>query len=486
LPVSRQKKLLGLALGEKSLLAAEVSAGPRPRVQRVAELVYPEGVGPQQPKELGAALAEFLKQNDFSAKQAVVGIPVKWLLVRAKDVPANLGAVALAGMLRLQAETEFSSELKDLVFDFAEGGATAGGASQVLLVATPRKYVEWATELCEAARLTAAAVTPSALALGRMTGAGMRRNVLVLMATGAGSELTAQVGQTPSAIRHLRGSEPLSSFVSELRRTVMTLPDGGTDRELVLWDGSAGHGPAVDTDELGRQLGLTVHSGALRSIGVDDSTGSTNGDGGNYAAAVALAVSGLDAARAPVDFLHSRLAPPHEHRVPRWAIGAAATAVVLVGGAIYAYQDMQAKQHKLDQLQSQLLAIKDKVADAKAFVGQMNIALAWHGGGKPRYLACLRDLEDSIPDDEVTYLTSFTVKEITATSSTVKNPDVGKLQCQLEGKTSDNSRALAIPDQLKVNPAFSDVTLLGTNNIPRERAVSFSISFNYDPTKAEP
>jgi hypothetical protein len=119
----------------------------------------------------------------------------------------------------------------------------------------------------------------------------------------------------------------------------------------------------------------------------------------------------------------------------------------------------------------------------------VSVAQAWHAGD-PRYLACLRDLTEAIPDDGLAYATNLTIKEITAPTGqssapgAQKNPDIGKLQCQLDGKTSDQQRALAIPDRMKVNRAFSDVALVGTNNLPRERAVSFSITFLYDPTKS--
>jgi hypothetical protein len=39
---------------------------------------------------------------------------------------------------------------------------------------------------------------------------------------------------------------------------------------------------------------------------------------------------------------------------------------------------------------------------------------------------------------------------------------------------------------LKGNRAFSDVALVGTTVLPRERAVSFEITFKYDPSKAVP
>ena len=94
-----------------------------------AELVYPEGLVLTRPEELGKALAAFLRDNQFTATDAVVGIPARWLVVKPKDVPPA-DAATLVPMLRLQAEADFSSELKDLVYDFVGGdGRGAPGES---------------------------------------------------------------------------------------------------------------------------------------------------------------------------------------------------------------------------------------------------------------------------------------------------------------------------------------------------------------------
>jgi hypothetical protein len=53
---TRIKKILGVVLGEKSLLTAEVSlVNEAPQVQRLAEMVYPEGITLAQPVELAKA-----------------------------------------------------------------------------------------------------------------------------------------------------------------------------------------------------------------------------------------------------------------------------------------------------------------------------------------------------------------------------------------------------------------------------------------------
>ena len=472
-----QKKLLGLALGEKSLVAAEVVAGDKPRLQRAAEWVYPEGLSTQAPKELGKALGAFLKEQGFSTRHAVVGVPVKWLLVKSKEVPVAAASV-VESMLRLQAETEFSSELKDLVFDYASGNS-AGSSQNVLLLATPRSHLDRVSELCEAAELTAVAVTSSALALGIMTGTRLKRPVLVLSETEGSSELSAQVAEASGAIRHLRGLEPMGPFVSELRRTVSTLPAVEGEREIVLW----GAEPA-EIEALGKQLGWTVRGGKLPALGVDDSEAQAGSDGQKCAPAVALAVSAMSEAGLAVDFLDSRLAPPPPKRIERWMYVAAALVLAVIGGSIYAIQYQNTQQETLDNLTAEITRIKPSVDQAKVFVDKVSLAQNWHAEN-PRYSACHRDIIAAIPDDGGMIATNLSMQEILPTGNTAApDPDVGKLQCHLDGKARDAGRPNEISDMLKNNKAFSGVQLTGTNYLPRERATSFTLSFKYDPKKA--
>ena len=93
------KKLLGIAIGERSLMVAEVTGGDHPQVKQLAEMVYPEGVSLADPAVLGTALSNFLKQQGFASRSAVIGIPVKWIVVKTKEVPPT-DAATLAPLLR--------------------------------------------------------------------------------------------------------------------------------------------------------------------------------------------------------------------------------------------------------------------------------------------------------------------------------------------------------------------------------------------------
>jgi hypothetical protein len=487
-------KVVGLSIGERSLLAAEVTAGEKPEVTRLAEFVYPEGITPQQPVELGAALANFLRDNKFSAKSAIVGLPARWLVVKSKDVPPA-DATTLTNLLRLQAEGEFSTELKDLVYDYT-ADASAGNPKCVLLVATAKKYVDAASSLCESAKLSAVVVTSSALALGSVTGRSVEaKNPLVLLVSPAGAELTAQSGSATCAIRHLRGPGPDRPFVGELRRAISGMPVGngslnGAGRDLVLWD--AAGGSAFDATTLGASLGLNITSGDLPIFGVDASAAASNGEGRKYAAAVALALLGVVDETRPVDFLHSRLAPKLEPKIPRWMVITALSVIAVLALAFLAYSDMQDRQAKLDKINQQLDSVQNDVKSATAFVNKVSFAQAWHMGS-PRYLSCLRDLTLALPQDGQTYALGLSLREDVPPPSnsngstpnkTVQPVVVRTLTGRLDGKTTDQRRAQQVVDKLKAMPAsFRDVKPGGTQNAGKGGEVSFTVTFTYVPPK---
>lgn len=485
---SRQKKVLGLALGERSLLAAEVVAGDRPQVKRLAEMIYPEGISLNHPAELAKALSHFLKDNQFSSRSAVIGIPLKWLVIKPKEVPPADDAT-VAQLLRLEAEAEFSTELKDLVYDFTGEAAASGNASRhVLLAATPKKYIDLIDALCDGARLKALAITPSAVALGSVTGSSLKREVLVLSTDSSGSELSRQYLSAATAIRSLRPAMPQPPFISELRRAVSTLPTTMGEREMILWDASG-----VDAAGLGQQIGVAVRKGELETLGVDAAEAGLNGQTTKFASAIALAMSAVGGPDLGIDFLHSRLAPPREHRIPRWAYAAAAVLVLLIGFSIYAYSDLGTREAEVEKLHEQISKAQPSMDQARDFVAKASLAKYWHLG-QARYLACLRDLDDVIPEDGQTYATSLDIKSeapplSVASGSPSAGPALGSdesrtLVVALQGHTSSPESVSALVERMRHNPtAFTDIKIGPETRVPRTQEYLFSISFTYVPPK---
>jgi Tfp pilus assembly PilM family ATPase len=159
--LNRPSKIIGLSVGAKSLLFAEVSAqgrgrgGEKAAIGQLAEMVYPENVSLATPEQLGQAVAAFLKTQKFGTRDVIIGLPARRLLTRRKDVPPA-SEQAAAATLRLQAETEFSpagSDADSFAVDFA-GETSSSEATSVLLIATaqscaaPRAPCPAATAWC--------------------------------------------------------------------------------------------------------------------------------------------------------------------------------------------------------------------------------------------------------------------------------------------------------------------------------------------------
>ena len=154
---------------------------------------FPPGVTINDPQKIGAALQTFIQQQLINARAVVIGLPARWIVAQQKEVPA-VDEHTLSNILRLQAEAEFSTELKDLVYDYA-GGLTDGVATDaqtqtILLAATPRKYLDFATEICAPSKLNIIAVTASAMALGDVS--SVKADTIVLAVASGNAEITAQ------------------------------------------------------------------------------------------------------------------------------------------------------------------------------------------------------------------------------------------------------------------------------------------------------
>lgn len=473
----RNQKLLGIAVGDKALLVAEVSCtGNRCEVTAAGQFNFGPGQSLQQPEALGHSFADFLKERGFSSRKAVFGLPAKWILTKSKDVPAA-DERTISDMLRLQVEGDAMPELKDLVFDFTGHSPHREGA--VLLVGTPRKHLDQIAAFAQAAKITPVAITASVAALASVTNRA-RKDALVLSLTHSGAELAVQHGGFPSSMRHIGstsgGGAPL--LVGELRRAASSLSRNGHDganglvygspstngnsrRDLVLWDDlDSGDEAGIATCRTaGESAGLNVVDGDLSSIGV--SAGS-NGALRGTAVAVALAAEAIQN-RLAIDFLHTRLTPPKEQRYDQRLVIGIAAGLILVALIVAAFWDVHSQQARLDDINGKDLAIANQVKDAKNFVERVDFADRYHTD-EAHGADCLVELTNILDNDRLTYVTSFTLHD------TRKGV--------LSGKSQNGASVVSLLTKLNGNKHFHDVELLDD----RETAngVSFSISFVFD------
>ena len=473
----RHTRVLGIAVGERSMLIAEVHAAPQPKVVKTADFRFPEGVGLADSKALGEALDRFLKGQGFGSRTGVFGIPAKWVLSKRKEVPAA-DEQLVAETLRIQAEGEFSPELTDLVYDYS-GRPSSAGAGSVLLLGLPRRYVDQISQVASQAGIRVQAVTPFAAALAAAT-VRPSQDAMVLLVGPGGIEFTAQSGGHSRALRYVGApTTPTPRLAGELRRAAAPVSQNGQAiadnqsavHQLTVWNGN-GDGES-SLGSLGESLGMPVRTGSMSDLGVDASSASA----ANFAPAVALALAGIAQEPVPIDFAHSRLAPPVVRRFDRQTILAAVTVAVLVLGLGAWFYSLHSEQADLDAQQAQLKAREPQRKMAKAVVSRIQFASAWHAGN-PKYLACLRDLTIAGVDPGQLYGISLDLQE------DAKTP--GQMRGRFSGKAVNPDAVLKLRDHLSQAGRFSDVTtsLMEQRDSGKNgKEIGFTLVFNYRPPR---
>ncbi len=467
-------KILGLDIEEHSILAAELRVnGKHCEVRRVAEFVFPEDVSFDKPGELGERLRQFLHSNHFSSKSTVIGIPVKWLLMRQEDIPPA-GADSLTSILRIKAEREFSLDYNDLVFDYI-GRVSATEKSSLLLVATLRQKIEQLVETSHAAGLTVLSITSSFLAVAsafRQTGF---EDSYALYIRPNYAEFLVQQNKSVNLLRHVPvavgarqdAKTDAGALGRELRRLISVLPGSGSDtdtKKFFIWN-AADIGPeALQAFEQSISLQTEVVNGAA-NLAIKKSIKSGESGIGRFAAAISLASAAGKAKLLGIDFLNSHINPERKatdgRRILR--ISLVGLAVVLCG--LFVILSWYGQKMQVAELKTRLEDMKQDITEAEEVIDKVSFSRGWYSA-RPKFLDCLKQLTLVFPAQTNIWVTSLAIRE--------------DMQANVSGKSLDEKSVLQFLDALKSNVSFSDVEMLYMRNIGRSsKEVSFAISFTF-------
>ena len=476
----RGNKILGLAIGQRSILIAELNLGAGGvQLSRSAEFSYAGAASLDNPAALGLALGEFLKSEQFTSRTAVFGVPARWVVTRAKEVPPVDPTLA-ADLLRMQSAAEFSSELKDLIYDYA-GQTSASVPTNVLLAAMPRQYLTALETIADAARLTLIAVTPTSMALAAAA-AGDDGESLVLSITRSAAELTVRRGKTPSLLRHIGAtSTGVNALVAgEVRRASLQfngngkspsgVGNGQPSGHIVVWDDLGGDVAAGRSYT--ETLGPTARAGRWADLGVAAAAADA-APSAPYAAATALAALAARDAGLPLDLLHSRLAPISKSRIGRATAMAIGAGVLVVFAFVAGYVNLHRMETDLADRKQHLAEMSKGRKDIEAQVAMIQHAQGWHAEA-PRFIGCLRDLTLAMPDDSRVFVTGFTLAD--------------SMKGGASGKAGSPANVQLIGERLKASGHFQDVKTSFDVKDSRTGAdarsgqeVSFTINFLFVP-----
>jgi hypothetical protein len=459
------QKVIGIALEADRALMAEVSpAGGKLRLVAAAEFIFPAGIGLDQPAALGQALAQFLRREGFSRRPVVIGLSARNLVTRRCTLPPADMDVALAG-LRLQAEGAFSSQANDLVVDYY--GTIRGSAPiEGLLVATSRALVEQCRTLMNSARLRLAALTATTPTLAAFSDAAASDG-LVVNAAAAGTDIFLRCAGVPAELRYAgaraEGKDAAGLLTADIRRTLLAHRANGSSTNssswpVAVWDS------AVEHDALGltlrQRLGLAVSEPKLQDflLGV-------TAEMQRFAPAAALALA-ASTGSLPVDFLHSRLAPPRVKTPRRRIAWAAAIAATLLLAVVAVYYNLHQREVNLTAMQMQLIKIKPEVKQAKIGMTRLTFARNWHSGA-PVLLKSFRSLTRAFPDSGSIYATSLNLA------------DNGR--GQITGKAGSESQVLELRDRMLKAGGFTSISVRDVRQIGLHGGqYDFTIAFRFN------
>lgn len=466
------RTLLGLAVDEFGVVVAEVGVrSGRPEVRRVGQFAFEEKLDADNGKALGQALRQFLRTNHFSQKNAIVGIPTKWVVAKEITAPPA-GADAVAGILAIQAERTFSLNSGELIFDYC-GRTSTSQSSKVMLLAARRQKVNQIKELAAAAGLHVQSVTVSALAFDRISSSDALKQRYGVYARPTYCECWSRLDGTPRSIKHVAmpsmngtpgdRTQRLTSAIQQLIM-VSSQQDQAAPYEVTVYDGGGlANGIIGRLDEqLGTQVTVTDGNAAMTLAGLLSS------DGAEPSPAIA-AVAVAAAEKPSIDFLNPRIGRKKASPRKRIMVWTAIAGVVLLGAVGAVVADWQGKRADIASYTEQLEMVADDVAIARELKERLSYASSWTSQD-PRFLECLRQLTLAFPESPRVWATSLALSETSEGS--------------LIGRAVDEQSFYEVLNNIKGNAAFSDVMMMylrdaGGNS--REKA--FAVTFKFQGVK---
>ena len=466
------RTLLGLAIDELGVMVAEIGGrAGRPHVRRVGHWAFPVPFDAGQAQELGQQFKQYLRANHFSPKQAIVGIPTKWIVAREIVAPpAN--AEALAGMLAIQAERAFSLNASELIFDYC-GQPSASESRKVMLLAARRQMVGRIKEMMTAAGLHVQGMTVSALAFDKMRAKDDMQSGFGLYARPTYCEFWSQSAGRPGAMKHIplvstngTPEDRVQRLSATLKKLMLLVPQQNQSLpyQVTLYDTCRPSAGMVDqlNARLAPQIAVRDGGIELTRAGLEAPAGM---EGGESMAAAAVALTGTGPARPQVDFLNPRIGRKEtssHKRLVSWGAFAAVVALVIVGAVM---ADWHRTRSDIADYTQQLEEMGGDLETARAVVDRMAYARSWTNQ-TPEFLECMRQLTLTFPESPSVWATSLGVNE--------------SGEGVLVGRAVDDASIIDVQDRIKQNGAFTDVQMIHIRDVGRNSTEKgFEIKFRF-------
>ena len=470
------RNILGIAVDEFGIVVAEVRfRSGHSEVRRVGQWSFEEKLNSDNAKDLGQKLRQFLRINHFSSKQAIIGIPTKWIIAREIIAPPASPDV-LTGMLSIQAERAFSLNASELIFDYC-GRTSVSEKSEVLLLAARRQIVDLITELVAAAGLQVRTMTVSALAFSKVlskTGPEYRYG---LYTRPNYCEFWTQMNGIPRSIQHIpitgkneTQDEQTEQLVTMIQRRILLSSQQGQSPpyKITAYDGFGLSDEMINrlNEKLAPQATVTnggsqLLSGRLRLSDYPEKAQSI--------AAIAVAKTAIGTDKPPVDFLNPRIGLKKTSRRKTVTVWAGIIGVACLVALVAVLVDWQADRRDIATYTQQLELMSDDITAAQQVVDRISYAGSWTSQ-EPIFLNCLRELTLTFPEEPLVWATNLRLSENAGAA--------------LVGKAVDEKSFYEVLDKIKEQKAFSNVQMIHIRDAERDsKEKEFAVHFEFRGVK---
>lgn len=464
------KRFMGLAIEEGEMLAADIRQdGELFHVERTARMVFPEGISFDNPGAMGKILGQFIDENQFTAKKAVIGLPAKWLMFREKTVPPSSGE-SLAGVIKIQAERGFSLDPDDLVIDYT-GEVSSERPNRLLLAAVLRKKLDKIIESTRSAGLEVLSTTVSSMAFSQEILGQMFRPwpCYFLYVKPNFAEFLVIEDRHIVDVKHIQRDQKAGtiSLISEVRRILSLYensPIESRKEDLMFWDSSTLS--ERESDDIKGSLSSHVNIMDCEDLETVKRLGLTGKeDAHDFLVPAALGRALIDSGDFYMDFIDSRMNTKvsrikKEH--VKWASVIVSGIIIIVLGIFISW-----KMDKLDviELRSRLEGMSEDIIIAQDIVEKVGVTHSWYSG-RPDILDCILELTMDFPEEGRIWTTNLALNE--------------NMEGIVSGKSVDEKSVMEVLDKLKENDLFSDVQMIYMRESGRNsQEISFSINFSF-------
>jgi hypothetical protein len=481
----RKMGTLGLAIDEFGIAAAEIRTRTgRMEVQRTGQWQFEKKLNLDNAKDTGEKLKQFLRENHFSSKQAIIGIPTKWIVAKEITVPPA-SAESVAGVLNIQAERAFSLNAGELVFDYC-GRTSSSEPSEVLLLAARSQIVEQVKDLAASAGLELRSMTVSALAFGKNLSDGDTEYRYGLYTRPAYCEFWTQLNGSPRSIQHIpltttnkTADERAELLASTIQRLILlsSQHDSSSSHCVTAYDGCGRAGETIELLNERLKPRIVVTDGIAQLLPeITDSSEhqeqamyrSDAGQAQSIAAvAVAMAAAGTD--KLLVDFLNPRFGLKKKASRRPVATWAGIITAVCLPVIVAMLMNWRADKRDIAAYQEQLSLMSEDITAAKEVVDRISYAKSWTSQ-EPVFLNCLRELTLMFPEEPTIWATNLRLSE-----------DAG---AALVGKAVNEESFYEVLDKIKQNDAFFNVQMVHLRKVGRDLTEQeFAVNFEFRGVK---